>query len=287
MSTSTLRPSRAVRALAAFGCALLPAGTAACGSDGDDTATSTTSAAAPSSNGSNGKPGEGDLAAYCNASLAIEGVEPDIDFDTATSEEITAALKAFATDDLQPIVDGAVDVAPAELADDVEVYRDAIEELAENGDPSVFDDPALADAEATTHAYELEHCGWQTAEVVATDYAFAGLDATYEARPLSIDLTNEGDEVHELLVLKVKDGVTESADAILAMSEDEAFANIDMVAGIDPVPAGGSDFAIVELEPGRYIATCFLPKGSTDVEHLEGHGQPHVELGMISQFTVI
>ena len=164
-----------------------------------------------------------DAAAYCSATLAIEQAQPDIDFESATPEETADGLRAWATDDLQPLFDDLEAVAPAELDAAVETYGAVIAELAESGDPSVFETPELAKAEATAHAFDLANCDWSTSDVVATDFAFSGLEETYEPGPLSIDLTNGGEEVHELLVLKVKDGVDASAEELVQLSEEEAF----------------------------------------------------------------
>lgn len=267
-------PVRRGAAAVFAGCAVLLTGATAYGAGGS------------SAIATNAAPVDGDLVNYCAAALGAESAQPDIDFQTATPEEMSAALKAFATDVLLPLVDTAAGAAPAELADEVEVYHAAFEELAATGDPAVFDSPALAEASATTHAYELEHCGWQTAAVLATDFAFGGLAPSYEVGPLSIDLVNDGTEVHELLLLKVRDGVTETFDELMALSDDEAFAKIDIVGGIDPVPPGESDYAVIELEAGRYVAVCFLPQGAIDMEHLDADGAPHVALGMAAEFTV-
>jgi len=229
----------------------------------------------------------GDTDAYCDASLAIELVQPDIDFETATPEEMTEGLMAFASDDLLPLLDKVESVAPSELGDEVETYRAAIGQLGETGDPSVFDDQALLAAEQTAHAYDLEHCGWSTADVVTTDYAFGGLAAAYEAGPTSIDLTNEGDEVHEMAVLMVKAGVGDSTDDIIHLSQEEAFEKVDFVGSVDPVAPGDAAYAVLDLEPGRYIVSCFLAEGTTSMEALEtAEGQPHAMLGMFQEITV-
>ena len=203
-----------------------------------------------------------------------------------TPEEMTAGLKAFAAEDLEPLFDDVAAAAPEELADEVEAYGAIIDELAETGDPSVFERPELAEAETATHAFDLENCDWSTADVVATDFAFSGLEEAYGSGPLSIDLSNEGDEVHELLVLKVKDGVEESAEELVQLSEDEAFEKVDFIGNIDPVAPGEGDYVVVDLEPGRYVVSCFLPEGATDMEHLDADGMPHALSGMVAEFTV-
>ena len=62
--------------------------------------------------GGTAEPAGFDAAAYCDASLAIEQAQPDIDFETATPEEMTAGLKAFAAEDLEPLFDDVAAAAP-------------------------------------------------------------------------------------------------------------------------------------------------------------------------------
>ena len=229
-------PVRRGAAAVFAGCAVLLTGATAYGAGGS------------SAIATNAAPVDGDLVNYCAAALGAESAQPDIDFQTATPEEMSAALKAFATDVLLPLVDTAAGAAPAELADEVEVYHAAFEELAATGDPAVFDSPALAEASATTHAYELEHCGWQTAAVLATDFAFGGLAPSYEVGPLSIDLVNDGTEVLSCCCSR-----SETASPDLRRTDGaerrRGLRQIDIVSGIDPVPPGESDYAVIEPRP--------------------------------------
>ena len=121
---------------------------AACGSSADDgastngTAPTTTTPAKPPAAG----PQSND-AAYCKAALAIDTAPgPQIDFATASEAEVASGLKAYAADTLGPLLDDIERVAPAELADAVATYRKAIDQVAETGDASAFDDPAVDQA---------------------------------------------------------------------------------------------------------------------------------------------
>lgn len=255
----------------------------ACGSD------AASDGAAPSGDETTtiaAEPADFDAEAYCDAELAIEQAGPDIDFDTATPEEMTAGLKAWAGGDLSDRFDAILADLPPELDDAAATFGAAIDELAESGDPSVFDAPEVVEAEATAHAFDREHCGWQQADAVATDYAFSGIEESYEPGPLSIDLTNAGDEVHELLVLKVKDGVEETAEELIQLSEEEAFAKVDFAGAIDPIAPGDDDYVVIDLEPGRYVVSCFLPEGAVDMDHLDAEGMPHALSGMVAELTV-
>ena len=53
---------------------------------------------------------------------------------------------------------------------------------------------------------------------------------------------------------------------------------------------GETDTETFELTPGRYVALCFVPVGTTDAATLddgsEPPGPPHFAVGMQAEFTV-
>lgn len=280
---SSNRPSR-IAASAAL--SLVLGVCAACGSSADDGASKSGTPTTASTTADVGS--MADDAAYCKAALAIDtDPGPQVDFASASEAEIAAGLKAYATDTLGPLLDDIEAVAPSELDDEIAAYRKAIDTVAETGDGSAFDDPALTKAGATAHAYDLKTCGYEQVDAVTTDYAFGGIAETYESGPVSFEVSNEGKELHEMIVLRINDGVDKSAAEILALPEAEARDSVEMMGMLDPLAPGDSDYVVVDLKPGRYIATCFLPKGATSMDAMESaDGQPHAALGMVQEFTV-
>ena len=264
---------------------------AACGGDDDEpTEAATRETAADDAAGeetADEDAPEGDLQAYCEASLALETVpEPDIDFDTATPEELAAAGRSFASETLRPIADDLEAHLPPELTDAYATLDAAITEMAETGDPSVFESPEVSEADATAHAFDLANCGWETVDVQAIDYAFQGIPSSLPAGVVSFEFTNESgrDEFHELVLFRKKDGVTESALELLEQGEEQAGAKVEEVGGTGAEP-GGSEPVVTELEPGEYAAVCFVPVGASE-ENPEGSGPPHFVQGMVVEFTV-
>jgi hypothetical protein len=257
---------------------------AACGDDDNDAATD--SAEQPSDDA--GAAGAAsDDGAYCDATLAIETVgEPDIDFETATPEEMAAATTAFVTDTMQPLVDDVVASAPDELSDEIEVMTGALDEVGRTGDFAAFETPEVSAASDAAHAYDLENCDWATVDVVAADYSFAGIPAEVDAGTTSFELTNEGAEVHEIALVKKNEGVTESFDELLALPQDQAEQKVTFIAVGGPVPGGESTYAVADLEEGEYIAICFIPMGMTAMDGPPPEGPPHFMSGMTSEFTV-
>lgn len=257
-------------------------GFAACGDDDDDDGASSTNGDAATTTAPTD-----DVEAYCEASLAVETVpDPEVDFESATEEEIAAGLKAYATEVLQPAAADVAAAAPDELADAAEQFVATVDELAATGDASLFDAPELVEATQAAHVYDLAHCGWDSVEVTATNYAFDGLPAELDAGIVSFDLTNEGEDVHELLLVRKNDGVTQPAEELLALPEEEAMSLTTMVGTPAFAPPGSVAYLVADLEPGDYMAVCFIPVGMTSTDGPPSQGPPHAMEGMFTEFTV-
>jgi hypothetical protein len=107
-------------------------------------------------------------------------------------------------------------------------------------------------------------------------------------------VTNDGPESHEMALLRVAEGVPPQAiisgmeQAAASPAAGPATASPSASpAGAPPVTAAGgmgalapgtSGWTYVNLQPGNYIAICFVPDPKT--------GKPHFELGMVTSFTV-
>lgn len=105
-------------------------------------------------------------------------------------------------------------------------------------------------------------------EVVADpDSAIEG-DVTFE-------VDNEGDETHELVVVK-----TDFAAGDLPTGDhgavDEGADGIDVIGETDDIDSGDSDGRVFNLEPGKYVLLCNLVE--------DDHA--HFEQGMWTEFEV-
>ena len=256
--------------------------TAGCGDD-DDTESSDTTASGGAAAGDSATGTD----AYCEAALAIEtAAEPDIDFESASEEEIAAATTAWAEDTLRPLADDVVAAAPDEVRADVQVQSDALDETIETGDFSVFETPEVAAASETVHAHDVDTCGWTSVAVDAADYSFSGLPDEMDAGVVSFELTNGGAELHEMILLRKNDDVTETFDELLALPEEEAMEKVTMVGMAGPIPSGESEYAVVDLAAGDYVATCFIPVGAVSFDGPPPEGPPHMMQGMVHELTV-
>ena len=273
-----------------FGSTLVVALVAAgCGSGDDDDASSTgTTEPGTASADAEADGASADIGAYCEATLALETAgEPDIDFATASDAEIADAMRTFSEQTLRPLADEVVATAPAALAAEITVMSDALDQMIETGDFAAFETPEVTAASTAQHTFDVESCGWTSAAVEAADYSFSGLPDEIEAGVTSFELTNGGSELHEMVLFRRNDGVTQSFEELLALPEDQAMENVTMVGIAGPVPPGQQPgHAVADLEPGDYIALCFIPVGSVDPAGPPAEGPPHFLHGMQQQFTV-
>ncbi len=131
--------------------------------------------------------------------------------------------------------------------------------------------------------------------VVGTDYHFGGLPTTIPVGTV-LSFDNQGAELHELVLARKNDGVTQSWEELLALPEDEALQYVSMVGDGMPLFAGPgqqADGTLTVTQEGEYIALCFVPQGFTEIPAPDASidpalmaAPPHFTLGMIQNFTV-
>lgn len=257
---------------------------AACGSD-DDTQTATGSTGTTETTSASD-----DVAVYCKDSLAAETLgEPDIDFENASEAEQKEAVKTFVNDKLKPIVERLKKSGPAEIDEPLQTLFAAVDKIAADGDyEKNFLTPEVQAAEAEVHAYDLANCGWEKIDVTAAEYAFQGIPATLDQGVTSFEFKNGGKELHELIIFKKNDGVTESFDEILKLDQAEAETKVEQVASGFAAP-GEDDYAVADLKAGEYVVVCFVPVGTTSQAPPPENAPPappHFTKGMKAEFKV-
>ena len=92
----------------------------------------------------------------------------------------------------------------------------------------------------------------------------------------AVVVRNDGHANHELILVRLKDGKT-LADAAAHKAGDPTPPPFTYAGGIGIIAAGTTVTTDLDLQPGNYIATCFV-SGDT--------GQPHANMGMVATFTV-
>jgi hypothetical protein len=122
--------------------------------------------------------------------------------------------------------------------------------------------------------------------VSATEYRFDGLDAMSATGEYAVTLTNEGQELHELIVVRLADEETPLEELIASDEEPE----MTEIAFTFACPGATADVTAANLDqPGRYVAVCFIPVGTTPEtapEDFETLGPPHAAQGMAQEFFI-
>jgi hypothetical protein len=136
--------------------------------------------------------------------------------------------------------------------------------------------------------------GAPTAEMTVdmVDFAFEMPTMEVASGPQIWEVPNVGEQIHELVVLKLEPGVT--FDQVMAMLSPapatpaagaeaspmamEMAPPFQAVGGVAPMHPSYANWAVLDLQPGEYVAICFVPDPET--------GAPHFALGMIMPFSV-
>jgi uncharacterized cupredoxin-like copper-binding protein len=127
-----------------------------------------------------------------------------------------------------------------------------------------------------------------TVTVTAVDYAFSGIGSEVAAGT-TFSFVNEGEELHELAIVRRNEGVTESWEELLSMSEEETADLITFVGQLMAEPGAEAEGTLTVDEPGDYFAVCFVPTGMTSMDEMPDAsemGAPHFTQGMQMEFTV-
>lgn len=230
-------------------------------------------------------PAAADPARFCQANVDLEAslaTGPPIDFETASEEEIMAALQEYGRT-VEPLVVEVEQAAPPEVAEDVGTQARLLRQALETGDDSVFESPEFAAANQAVDGYMLDSCGYEQVQVTTVDHEYEGLPESLPTGVVAVTMTNEGEEQHMLGLLRINDDVTASLDELLALPEEEGMQMATFL-GAAFAPLGEADTIFVELAAGRHAAVCFLPEGS--IGDQEGTGPPHFTLGMQGEITV-
>jgi hypothetical protein len=115
------------------------------------------------------------------------------------------------------------------------------------------------------------------ATITGSDYAYQ-LPSGLRAGSRTVELTNAGAELHEVVVVRLNQGA--SIQDYLAFLAGEGPAGPPpgvAIGGVQAIPPGVSQRAVLDLAAGTYGVLCFIPNGE---------GIPHFALGMFGQFEV-
>ena len=108
-----------------------------------------------------------------------------------------------------------------------------------------------------------------TITVTGVDYAFEGVPTSVPAGT-SFSFTNAGTELHELVVMRKNEGVTESFQEILALPEEEGITKVTVLGGVVAGPGESAPAPVPVSEVGEYVVICFIPQGTTTLPEPTG-----------------
>ena len=143
----------------------------------------------------------------------------------------------------------------------------------------------------------------ENVEIVATDYAFAGLTDTIGTDTTVTIRNDSAGEVHELVAFPIPPTVEGTATEILALPEHELAAFLDGPPAL-VVVAAPNDQAFTAVgdgtlpDPGRYLLFCAIPTGADPADYMAAPatsdgppdvagGPPHFVHGMAATVEVI
>lgn len=148
--------------------------------------------------------------------------------------------------------------------------------LDENGAPYMAKGMAkpfaVAAGETASATPSIEADG--TAQLL--DFSFV-LPAEIQSGEQVWQVVNEGQEPHEVMIVKLADGkdVGDVLAFLHTLDGEQPYANIG---GFQAITPGQTGWLKLDLAPGNYVALCYVPGAET--------GELHFHMGMIQAFTV-
>jgi hypothetical protein len=232
--------------------------------------------------------------------LTLGACGDDEDTGEAIDDAITVVSDAAtdASDALDDAITDATDVA-ATVADSMEDVADSIDDAIDDAGDGSTDTTALPDGPPPVNpcaAGESGELGETQApsddataiEVTADEYVFDGLEAIDGTGEYALTLDNVGEELHEIVMVRIDDDETRPVEELLQEEDPSEFATD--IAFAFACPGETSEPTAVNIdEPGRYVAVCFIPVGvtpDTPPDEFETLGPPHALQGMVTEIEV-
>lgn len=225
---------------------------------------------------------------FCEAKAAIDAAflssgPPEEEGDaTPSPEEIGQGISA----QYSSLYEEYERTAAEEVKDEVATQVAALEKAIEDGNPEFSFDEEFAVADKTVDDFLVEECDVNEISATTVDYEFEGLPTQSPAGLTALEINNEGDEFHEIVLMRINDDVDESIDELLKLPEEEVEGKI-MPAGVVLATPGTSAINFFDLKPGRYGVLCFISKDSTRENEFQGEGPPHFTEGMVEELEIV
>jgi len=115
--------------------------------------------------------------------------------------------------------------------------------------------------------------------IMLQDFSFT-LPSSIQSGPLTLKVTNNGPQPHEVTIIKLLQGVS-LTKLLQVMNQPNPPAGpppFEDAGGLGAIKPGSSAWLKLNLQPGNYATLCFVPDPKT--------GKPHFMSGMSAAFTV-
>lgn len=114
------------------------------------------------------------------------------------------------------------------------------------------------------------------AAVTLLDFTFV-LPSEIEAGPQTWEISNEGPQPHEIMLIKLGEGKT-MEDIQTFIQDPQGTPPFSQIGGFQGINPGGTGWLNIDFTAGNYVAICHIPDPAS--------GKAHQELGMVTPFTV-
>jgi len=114
------------------------------------------------------------------------------------------------------------------------------------------------------------------ATVKLLDFSFI-LPSEIKAGKQVWQVVNEGEQIHEIMFIKLAEGKS-IADVQAFQKAPHGVPPFKSIGGFQALTPGQTGWLNLDLEPGDYVALCYVPDPAS--------GHAHLELGMIMPFSV-
>jgi uncharacterized cupredoxin-like copper-binding protein len=200
-------------------------------------------------------------------------------FASGNGQSPSAAQVQQAQGPILALVDQAVTTAPADIVDQVKIVANALHANFQAG----LNDPAVSTASSKIDDYAVKNCGYPVLNVTAAEYKFKGVPKTLKTGVVLVNFKNAGSESHEINIQRFK--TSDTLKTLLALPKGQAKTRLEPQGNTGADPGQTSVGYFQFTKPGRYVAVCLIPRGTTSGSQT-GTGPPHATLGMHAEFTV-
>lgn len=216
--------------------------------------------------------------AFCKAADAIVNAAlpatPDDQSKYTAADK--AVNKAYAGV-LVKSIDIMVKDAPPEIKADLSAQRTMAAGIVKTGIDPEGAAPGLGPSSKVADVVG-KSCGYGSVAVTAADYKFSGLGASLKSGVTTLTLKNASKgEVHHMVLLRRQP--SQKDPVLKVLSSPEPF-GVDFLGFVGDNKPGETKSSILNLTPGTYIFSCFIPVGGAPT------GAPHFTKGMYGEFTV-